>query len=242
MLCNRLPIIYVASFFRSTTIGLWAKSLMIGYEIEYFSFLIIAVLFSAGNAKKNVFTVFTVPIVTIDAIIYTRTGPETLSLSMIYMYLIVSVPKTIWCYLQGQSLPGFDLDFYRWSLNLCWVLLKNLSMNLSSFSFFIIAVLFSAGNAKKNVFTVFIDPIVTIDVCNLFPPSYLECYFWVSGLTLMGVLILLIQILNRANELDLWIIFRILLTGVLVSSPSIATIEGTMKIAETFFFWHLRLT
>ena len=27
----------------------------------------------------------------------------------------------------------------------------------------IIAVLFSAGNAKKNVFTVFIDPIVTID-------------------------------------------------------------------------------
>ena len=39
---------------------------MIGYEIEYFSFLFIAVLFSAGNAKKNVFTVFTVPIVTID--------------------------------------------------------------------------------------------------------------------------------------------------------------------------------
>ena len=39
---------------------------MIGYEIEYFSFLFIAVLFSAGNVKKNVFTVFTVPIVTID--------------------------------------------------------------------------------------------------------------------------------------------------------------------------------
>ena len=39
---------------------------MIGYEIEYFSFLIIAVLFSAGNAKKNVFTVFINPIVTID--------------------------------------------------------------------------------------------------------------------------------------------------------------------------------
>ena len=40
---------------------------MIGYAIEYFSFFIIAVLFSAGNAKKNVFTVFIVPIVTIDA-------------------------------------------------------------------------------------------------------------------------------------------------------------------------------
>ena len=39
---------------------------MIGYEIEYFSFLFIAVLFSAGNVKKNVFTVFIVPIVTID--------------------------------------------------------------------------------------------------------------------------------------------------------------------------------
>ena len=36
------------------------------YEFEYFSFFDIAVLFSAGNAKKNVFTVFTVPIVTID--------------------------------------------------------------------------------------------------------------------------------------------------------------------------------
>ena len=41
---------------------------MIRYESEYFSFLIIAVLFSAGNAKKNVFTVFIVPIVTIDRI------------------------------------------------------------------------------------------------------------------------------------------------------------------------------
>ena len=51
----------IRSFFYS-----FAKSLMIGYEIEYFSFLIIAVLFSAGNAKKNVFTVFIDPIVTID--------------------------------------------------------------------------------------------------------------------------------------------------------------------------------
>ena len=39
---------------------------MIGYEIEYFCFLFIVVLFSAGNVKKNVFTVFIVPIVTID--------------------------------------------------------------------------------------------------------------------------------------------------------------------------------
>ena len=31
---------------------------MIGYEIEYFSFLIIAVLFSAGNAKKKRFHSF----------------------------------------------------------------------------------------------------------------------------------------------------------------------------------------
>ena len=38
------------------------------YEFEYFSFFDIAVLFSAGNAKKNVFTVFTVPIVTIDVL------------------------------------------------------------------------------------------------------------------------------------------------------------------------------
>ena len=37
------------------------------YVFECFSFFVIAVLFSAGNAKKNVFTVFTVPIVTIDA-------------------------------------------------------------------------------------------------------------------------------------------------------------------------------
>ena len=43
---------------------------MIGYEIEYFSFLIIAVLFSAGNAKKNVFTVFIDPIVTIGGFPY----------------------------------------------------------------------------------------------------------------------------------------------------------------------------
>ena len=42
---------------------------MIGYEFEYFSFLIIAVLFSAGNAKKNVFTVFIDPIVTIDVLV-----------------------------------------------------------------------------------------------------------------------------------------------------------------------------
>ena len=34
------------------------KSLMIGYEFEYFSFLIIAVLFSAGNAKKKRFHSF----------------------------------------------------------------------------------------------------------------------------------------------------------------------------------------
>ena len=39
---------------------------MIGYEFEYFNFLLIAVLFSAGNAKKNVFTIFIDPIVTID--------------------------------------------------------------------------------------------------------------------------------------------------------------------------------
>ena len=39
------------------------------YEFECFSFFDIAVLFSAGNAKKNVFTVFTVPIVTIDGFI-----------------------------------------------------------------------------------------------------------------------------------------------------------------------------
>ena len=45
-----------------------AELSMIGYEIEYFSFLIIAVLFSAGNAKKNVFTVFIDPIVTIDVL------------------------------------------------------------------------------------------------------------------------------------------------------------------------------
>ena len=44
------------------------KLSMIWYEIEYFSFLIIAVLFSAGNAKKNVFTVFTDPIVTIGVL------------------------------------------------------------------------------------------------------------------------------------------------------------------------------
>ena len=46
---------------------------MIRYEFEYFSFLIIAVLFSAGNAKKNVFTVFTVPIATIGRIHRGRT-------------------------------------------------------------------------------------------------------------------------------------------------------------------------
>ena len=45
------------------------KLSMIWYEIEYFSFLIIAVLFSAGNAKKNVFTVFIDPIVTIDVLV-----------------------------------------------------------------------------------------------------------------------------------------------------------------------------
>ena len=42
----------------------------IRYEFEYFSFLFIAVLFSTGNAKKNVFTVFTVPIVTIGAFLF----------------------------------------------------------------------------------------------------------------------------------------------------------------------------
>ena len=35
------------------------------YEFEYFSFLSIAVLFSAGNAKKKEVTVFIVPIATI---------------------------------------------------------------------------------------------------------------------------------------------------------------------------------
>ena len=45
------------------------KLSMIGYEIEYFGFLIIAVLFSAGNAKKNVFAVFIDPIVTIDGFV-----------------------------------------------------------------------------------------------------------------------------------------------------------------------------
>ena len=45
------------------------KLSMIWYEIEYFSFLIIAVLFSAGNAKKNVFTVFIDPIVTIGVLL-----------------------------------------------------------------------------------------------------------------------------------------------------------------------------
>ena len=39
---------------------------MIGYEFECFSFLFIVMLFSAGNVKKNVFTVFIVPIATID--------------------------------------------------------------------------------------------------------------------------------------------------------------------------------
>ena len=46
---------------------------VIRYEFEYFSFLFIAVLFSAGNVKKNVFTVFTVPIVTIDGFKLTLT-------------------------------------------------------------------------------------------------------------------------------------------------------------------------
>ena len=42
---------------------------MIGYEIEHFSFLFIEVLFSTGNVKKNVFTVSTVPIITIDGFV-----------------------------------------------------------------------------------------------------------------------------------------------------------------------------
>ena len=40
----------------------------IRYEFEYFSFLFIAVLFSARNDKKNVFTVFIDPIGTIGGI------------------------------------------------------------------------------------------------------------------------------------------------------------------------------
>ena len=55
--------------------------LMIGYEIKYFSFLIIAVLFSAGNAKKNVFTVFIDPIVTIDVFIATPKMKLTVKVS-----------------------------------------------------------------------------------------------------------------------------------------------------------------
>ena len=42
--------------------------------------------------------------------------------------------------------------------------IKKLILVFFHFSFLIIAVLFSAGNAKKNVYTVFIDPIVTIGV------------------------------------------------------------------------------
>ena len=42
---------------------------MIRYEFECFRFFVIVKLFSAGNVKKNVFTVFIVPIVTIDGFI-----------------------------------------------------------------------------------------------------------------------------------------------------------------------------
>ena len=64
--------------------GVWSLSSSVGHEIRgHFNqtwssffhvwiwisvFLFIAVLFSTGNVKKNVFTVFIVPIVTIDAI------------------------------------------------------------------------------------------------------------------------------------------------------------------------------
>ena len=41
------------------------RGLTSDFKFECFSFLFIVVLFSAGNAKKNVFTVFIVPIVTI---------------------------------------------------------------------------------------------------------------------------------------------------------------------------------
>ena len=54
---------------RKNTDDIRYEFVVIRYEFEYFSFLFIAVLFSAGNVKKNVFTVFIVPIVTIDAIL-----------------------------------------------------------------------------------------------------------------------------------------------------------------------------
>ena len=54
---------------------------MTGYEFEYFSFFDIAVLFSAGNAKKNIFTVFIVPIVTIDGFSMLLAGFNNLSVT-----------------------------------------------------------------------------------------------------------------------------------------------------------------
>ena len=50
------------------TIGGFLLYVVIRYEYECFSFLFIAVLFSAGNAKKNEVTVFIDPIVTIGGI------------------------------------------------------------------------------------------------------------------------------------------------------------------------------
>ena len=42
-------------------------------NLEYFSFFVIVKLFSAENVKKNLFTVFIVPIATIDGFIrYTK--------------------------------------------------------------------------------------------------------------------------------------------------------------------------
>ena len=47
---------------------------VIRYEFECFSFLFIVMLFSAGNVKKNVFTVFIVPIVPIDGFLMNDPG------------------------------------------------------------------------------------------------------------------------------------------------------------------------
>ena len=89
-------------------------------------------LFSAGNAKKNVFTVFIDPTVTIDG------------LKLMLPDLAAFVYLEDNCSIKGSIyiLCRYEFEY---------------------FSFLIIAVLFSAGNAKKNVFTVFTVPIVTID-------------------------------------------------------------------------------
>ena len=74
----------------------WWKSLMIGYGIEYFSFLFIAVLFSAGNAKKNVFTVFTVPTVTIDG--FNRLKLDTKIVALISQEIFVQFLSVSCCF------------------------------------------------------------------------------------------------------------------------------------------------